>query len=133
MNSDNVIPQAGAIPVRDGLVCLITSSDGQRWLVPKGMIDPGCSPVESAANEAWEEAGVQGNLHPEPVGSYQYEKDGQVCEVTLFVMQVTKVADRWPEKFLRQRRWLQLEIAHEEVQNAGLREVLMLLASEGPE
>ena len=33
--------QAAAIPVADGRVCLVTSSSGRRWVVPKGMIDAG--------------------------------------------------------------------------------------------
>ena len=52
------IRQAAAIPVRDGLVCLITSSNGRRWVMPKGMMEPGKSTGEIALQEAWEEAGI---------------------------------------------------------------------------
>ena len=124
MSDREPVPQAGAIPLRDGTVCLITSSDGQRWQVPKGMIDPGDTPPESARKEAWEEAGVEGELRDEPAGSYRYNKEDRLCEVTLFILDVTSVADDWPEKSERRRRWVTLDEALEAVGNEGLRDVL---------
>ena len=56
--------QAATIPVRDGRVCLVTSSNGRRWVLPKGQIDPGHTPAEAALVEAWEEAGLVGALEP---------------------------------------------------------------------
>src|SRR5438128_5122849 len=80
------IRQAAAIPIRDNQVCLITSSNGKRWIIPKGLIDPGHTAGESALQEAWEEAGLVGILSPHPVGSYVYEKWGCTCHVTAFRM-----------------------------------------------
>src|SRR6476620_2968172 len=68
------VRQAAVGPVRDGRVCLVTSSSGRRWVVPKGQIDPGHTPGEAALIEAWEEAGLVGALDPEPIGTYAYEK-----------------------------------------------------------
>src|SRR5215470_3644504 len=87
--------QAGALPIKAGKVCLITSSNGKRWLIPKGIIEPGQTAGETALQEAWEEAGLVGVLQPQPVGSYLYEKYGGTCHVTVFVMQVTQVAAEW--------------------------------------
>ena len=101
-----VIRQAAAIPVRDGQLCLVTSSSGKRWVVPKGCMEPGKSSGEIALQEAWEEAGLVGVLQAEPVGSYLYEKYDNLCHVTVFLMIVTQVADEWPEKAIRQRTWL---------------------------
>ena len=67
------LPQAAAVPVRTGKVCLVTSSSGRRWVVPKGMMEPGKTASEIALQEAWEEAGLVGVLQPEPLGSYLYE------------------------------------------------------------
>src|SRR5262245_66422734 len=100
------IRQAAALPVREGKVCPITSSNGKRWVIPKGLIDPGHTAGESALQEAWEEAGLVGVLSTHPVGSYLYEKWGSTCHVTAFRMQVTQAYDEWPEKGLRQRRWV---------------------------
>src|ERR1700736_677932 len=87
----NSIRQAAAIPIRGGQICLVTSRSGKRWVVPKGCIEPGQTAGETALQEAWEEAGLVGSLREQPVGSYQYEKCGIVCHVTVFLMHVTEV------------------------------------------
>jgi 8-oxo-dGTP pyrophosphatase MutT (NUDIX family) len=116
--------QAAAVPVYDGQVCLVTSSSGRRWVVPKGLIDPGQTAGETALQEAWEEAGLAGVLHDEPVGSYLYDKYGGLCHVTVFLMQVTEEADDWPERAARQRVWMPFEDALDRVREPGLREIL---------
>ena len=100
------IKQAAVIAVRAGRVLLITSRSRKRWLFPKGCLEPGKTLGEIALQEAWEEAGLLGTLQPEPVGSYQYEKTGSRYLVTVFLMQVTEVAAKWPEMEWRMRRWL---------------------------
>src|SRR5947209_5209878 len=118
------IRQAGAIPVREGAICLVTSSNGKRWVVPKGLIDPGHTAGEAALLEAWEEAGLVGVLRPEPVGSYLYNKFGETYHVTVFLLEVTDVKAEWPEMELRQRNWLSLPQALARIEDAGLREVV---------
>jgi len=98
--------QAGVIPRRDGRICLVNSSDGLRWIVPKGHIDAGFTAAGAAAQEAWEEAGLRGTVHPEPVGNYTYSKFGQKYVVELFLMDVSAVEPRWPEMSVRRRLWL---------------------------
>src|SRR5256885_16472030 len=98
-----VIRQAGAIPVRGGQVCIVSSRSGKRWVVPKGWLEPGKTAGEIALLEAWEEAGVIGVLRPEPVGSYLYEKEGRTFHVIVFVLDVTEALEIWPEQSLRER------------------------------
>ena len=86
----NAINQAGAIPVHNGRVFMVTLRSGRRWVFPKGQIDPGHTPGEAALIEAWEEAGLVGTLDPEPVGSYLYEKLGQSHHVLMFIMRVER-------------------------------------------
>ena len=43
--------QAAAIPMRGNKICLVTSSNGKRWVIPKGLIDPGHTSAETALNE----------------------------------------------------------------------------------
>src|SRR5688572_15970785 len=105
-NPDSYVRQAAAIPFRNGRVCLVTSSNGKRWVIPKGLIEPGQTAGETALQEAWEEAGLLGALRPEPIGSYRYEKWCGVCHVTVFALDVTEMAQQWPERDLRQRVWL---------------------------
>ena len=56
-------PQFGALPytIRDGqlVVLLITSRGRGKWIFPKGGLVEGMTPHDSAAHEAWEEAGLQ--------------------------------------------------------------------------
>jgi 8-oxo-dGTP pyrophosphatase MutT (NUDIX family) len=118
------IRQAAVIPVYQGRVCLVTSSSGRRWVIPKGIIEPGHSAGETALREVWEEAGIAGVLHTEPVGSYLYEKYGGLCHVTVFLMQVTEEADDWPERSIRQRIWLPTDEVADRIREPGLREIL---------
>ena len=118
------IRQAAVIAVKAGQVCLVTSSSGKRWVIPKGCLEPGKTAGEVALQEAWEEAGLVGVLRPEPVGSYLYEKAGFVCHVTVFVMEVTEVTQEWPEREWRQRVWLPHEQAVTRIEEPGLREIL---------
>ncbi len=120
------VRQAAAVPVRNGHVCLVSSSGGRRWVVPKGQIDPGHTPGEAALVEAWEEAGLVGALDAEPLGSYAYEKLGRELHVLVYRMVVTEVRDEWPERDLRVRVWLPLDEALDRIEELGLRDLLRL-------
>ena len=124
MANGTTIRQAGAIPLKNGRLCLITSRNGKRWVIPKGLIEPGQSAGETALQEAWEEAGLVGTLEPEPVGSYVYDKEGSTYHVTVFVMRVTEVAQDWQERDQRQRAWVSPAGAVRRIDDAGLVGVL---------
>src|SRR5262245_33136722 len=119
-NNAALIRQAGVIAIREGQVCLVTSRNGKRWVVPKGCIEPGKSAGEIALQEAWEEAGLVGLLQHDPVGSYLYEKDGFVCHVIVFIMNVTGVEEVYPEAGMRQRVWLAPAATQARVEDPGL-------------
>jgi len=122
-----VIPlrlHAGAVDV-----LLITSRSGKRWVVPKGVVEPGMSPAESAANEAWEEAGIRGRLGTGSLGSYQYQKWGGTCTVEVFVLEVERLEDTWPEQDMRQRRWVSADEAAELVREEDLAAMIRALAA----
>ncbi len=109
--SEKCIQQAAALVRRDGSICLVTTRSGKRWIVPKGRVKPGSKPWQTAAEEAWEEAGVRGKPRREPVGSFVVRKSGRAYLVTVFLMEVSKVARKWPERKKRRRRWLSVEQA----------------------
>ena len=115
------VPQAAALPVRAGLICLVTSRSGRRWVIPKGMIDPGHTPAMTAATEAWEEAGLTGDLSAEPVGRYGYEKWNTPHEVAVFVLTVRTEAAHWPERGDRRREWVTPEEAARRVDEPELK------------
>ena len=123
-SSGPFIRQAAALPLRGNRVCVITSSNGKRWIIPKGLIDPGHTAGETALQEAWEEAGLVGTLQQEPIGSYLYEKYGNTYHVIVFVMDVTEVAQDWPERSVRQRSWVSPTGLFERIEEPGLVEVL---------
>jgi 8-oxo-dGTP pyrophosphatase MutT (NUDIX family) len=125
-NPEGCIRQAAALPLRRGRVCLITSRNGKRWVIPKGWIDPGQTAGETALQEAWEEAGLTGALEREPIGAYIYEKEGQRYHVTVFVMKVTAVAQDWPERNFRERSWVSPVGFFERIEDAGLADIVRL-------
>ena len=106
--------QQGAIPLRHGLdgieVLLVTSRGSGRWIIPKGWPVPNMSSAESAAREAFEEAGVRGVMTGGgPLGAYVTNKRADVgapgMQIDVFVLEVTSVLDDWPEARERQRAW----------------------------
>jgi len=104
--------QAGAMPysVVDGRVVflLITSRRTGRWIFPKGDIEPGMTPWESAATEALEEAGVTGQVGSDPIGSYRSgaSADGSgLVDVDLYPLRVETQLDVWKEMDQRLRHW----------------------------
>lgn len=118
------IPQAAALAVRAGQLCLVTSSGGKRWVVPKGRLGRGRTLTQVALQEAWEEAGLVGILSREPVGAYVYRKAGGVYHVTVYLMEVTAAASDWPECRRRQRRWVRPHKAVIRLADAGLRAIV---------
>ena len=117
-------PQAAAIPVRCGRVCLVTSRGGNRLVVPKGCVEHGRTAEQIALQEAWEEAGLLGYLHARAIGSYRYEKAGIRFEVVMFLMDVTTVVKNWPESRWRSRHWLRPADAVARIRVRGLRKLI---------
>lgn len=103
--------QSSVLPyrVRDGNleILVIASSKKHHLVVPKGIKDPGLSAQESAAKEALEEAGVEGEVADSAVGSYTCEKWGATCTVAVYPMKVTRLIpeEEWEERH-RGRQWL---------------------------
>ncbi len=97
-----VMKQSGVLPVMDDRLVLITSRRSENWIIPKGYIEKGLSPAESAAKEALEEAGLIGRVHHEIAGKYRYRKFGKLFSVRLYPLFIDKMLDEWDE--MRDRR-----------------------------
>lgn len=87
-------------------ILLISSSQRKHWVVPKGIQEPGLSPQQSAAKEAWEEAGIEGVVDDVALGRYRYSKWGAECTVQVYSMRVEReIAEhQWLESH-RGRQW----------------------------
>lgn len=110
-------------------ILLITSRGTQRWIVPKGWLIPGLSPAETAAREAWEEAGVRGKLIDRNLGFYTYNKlmnSGKTrpCVAMVFPISVKRLDGRFPERDQRRRKWFSPKKAAARVQETELARIL---------
>lgn len=126
--------QYGALPWRriDGTleIMLLTSRETGRWIIPKGWPHEDMSPARSAAQEAWEEAGITGAITRKPVGRFHYPKfygdqDAVECIVHVHALEVGEELARWPEKAQRTRRWFLRPEAADSVNEPGLRAIIL--------
>ncbi len=105
---------------------LITSRDTKRWIIPKGNIEPGKTAIEAAKMEAYEEAGIRGEVAGDlPLGFYMYFKkrnDGTQVPVSVevYLLRVDKELKKWPEKGQRKIRWFALPDAVDKIQEPAV-------------
>ena len=83
----------------------------------------------SAAAEALEEAGVEGEVDSQSIGSYPYIKrlkdnETRPLTVEVFALRVTRELSDWPEQGQRQRRWFSLKEAAQSVDEEELAEII---------
>ena len=55
---------------KHGIEFLLVQTSGGRWIFPKGGVEPGLTHAQSAAMEAFEEAGVHGRMEQIPFARY---------------------------------------------------------------
>ena len=123
--------QSAVLPCRrrggDLEVLIVTSRKGTRWVLPKGIVEPGMTPPASAAKEAREEAGIEGRIMARSLGRYTYKKWGGTCDVEVFPMAVMTELEDWPERGFRRRAWVSLEAAGARLDPDKLRKILRRL------
>ena len=110
-------------------VLLITSRSSKRWIVPKGWPIDGKTPAESAAVEAWEEAGVRGFSDGRCIGIFSYSKEtenqGELpCLAMVFAIEVDDLAAVYPEVDERKRKWVTRKKASSMVDEPELSRIL---------
>lgn len=110
-------------------VLLVSSLGTGRWIIPKGWPMRGRTLAEAALREAWEEAGVQGEVGALPFGAFGYEKQRdsaapRPCEVQVFIVRVTGLDPDYPEAGRRTRRWVRPVEAVAMVDEPGLKALL---------
>jgi len=110
-----LITQFGVLPYRidpdKGLqFLLVTSRETGRWVIPKGNPMPRLRGHETAIHEAYEEAGVEGEMSQDPIGRFSYDKQRRAggpveARVTVYALLVTRQHFAWPERGQRIARW----------------------------
>lgn len=130
------LQQFGALPWRINRsgkirILLVTSRRRARWIIPKGWPLKDKAPIFAASREAFEEAGIVGDIYPQPITDYRYMKlldDGSVraCRVTVFSMKVHGTLNNWQEQHQRKRRWFSVEEAAQRLDDQELAEFVGL-------
>lgn len=115
-------------------ILLVTSRETRRWVTPKGWPMKGKSDHAAAAVEAFEEAGVDGVVAEQALGTFGYDKVLKSTEIravtaALYPLEVVILRDQWPEKGQRERRWFTPAEAAETVQEPELAALILDFAA----
>lgn len=117
-----VLLESGVLACRRGKngepqILLISKKGSKNWGIPKGRAEPHLSFGENAAKEAYEEAGVLGNLSTNAIGMFRARKRSHnprerlVIEVWIYLLLVTQCLANWPEEQKRKTKWVSCEYA----------------------
>jgi 8-oxo-dGTP pyrophosphatase MutT (NUDIX family) len=125
--------QVAALPWRrgsDGLeILLVTSRETRRWVTPKGGRMAGKTDAEAAAQEALEEAGIEGVTGETPLGTFRYLKvlkrrAPRWCVVSVYALEVTAEHGDWQERDERERIWVSRDEAVRRVDEPDLKALI---------
>jgi 8-oxo-dGTP pyrophosphatase MutT (NUDIX family) len=109
-------------------VCIVTTRKSERWILPRGWPTHKQTAHDGAAIEAFEEAGITGDVFPNAIGTYVYDKpiDAGVAPVlvVVYAIHATGIAKKWPEKKQRKRRWVSLKKAAAKLDEPGLKQIV---------
>jgi 8-oxo-dGTP pyrophosphatase MutT (NUDIX family) len=114
-------------------ILLVTSRETRRWVTPKGWPMKGRADYEAAAVEAYEEAGADGVVGEQPVGTFGYDKVLKTTEVravtaALYPLEVVVLREDWPEKGQRERQWFTPREAADAVLEPELADLILAFA-----
>lgn len=119
--------QSAVIPFRNTNgkmeVLIITTRKKKNWIFPKGIIEENLTARESATKEAFEEAGITGELLANKLGKYTYKKWGGNCKVKVYGLRVNTVLNNWEEDF-RERKWIDILDVEKYIDNPKLLEII---------
>jgi adenylate cyclase len=107
---------------------LVTTTGSKRWIFPKGTPENDMKDPEVAKMEAFEEAGVEGELFLEPKQVY-YWKGYQCFEIVYYPLRVEKLHMTWEEMKQRERKICELKEALELLDEASFTSTLTELST----
>jgi 8-oxo-dGTP pyrophosphatase MutT (NUDIX family) len=130
------ILESGALAYRrrksgEVLVLLLSKKRSKKWGIPKGRVNASLSLGETAAKEAFEEAGVIRRISPNSVGMFRAKKGTPTpknIEVWVYLLEVYKKLPNWPEKEKRQTRWVSCKVTARELREQVLTDICHRLA-----
>lgn len=127
--------QTGALPWRlsrgnEVEILLVTGRRSGRWLIPKGWPMIGKTLAAAAAQEAFEEAGVEGTIDPEPLGAFHHDKQhvvlgGMAVKIVVHGLAVQRELATWPESGQRERQWFTARKAVEQIRSSELAALIL--------
>jgi len=131
-----VILESGALAYRrlkngELLILLVSKKRSKKWGIPKGKVNASLSFGETAAKEAFEEAGVIGRVSPNSIGMFRAKKGTpapKTIEVWVYLLEVDEMLPNWPEKEKRQTRWVSCKVAARELREPVLTDLCHRLA-----
>ena len=123
--------QVGALPYRlspagEIEILIVTSRGTAQWIIPKGWPMEGLSDPDAAAREAYEEAGLMGEIDQEVFGTFTYEKQAKGVEglstfvVDVYPMRVARQLAFWPEATQRTLVWVSGDHGRSMIRNESL-------------
>src|SRR5260221_9288863 len=96
-------------------ILLVRTTRTKRWSIPKGKARSDLTLAANAAKEAFEEAGVKGEIAPVSAGMFRAAKRAwygdAIIEIWVYFLKVTNQLKHWPEQGKRQTRWVSCEEA----------------------
>eukprot|EP00250_Pteridium_aquilinum_P013391 c21313_g4_i1 orf=333-974(-) len=112
-------------------VMMVTTQGGPGLLFPKGGWETDETAEEAACREAYEEAGVRGDLKG-CIGSWDFKSKRQqghsspegLCRAYMFALVVEEELDFWPEQESRERYWCTSAEAMEKCRYEWMQRVL---------
>jgi 8-oxo-dGTP pyrophosphatase MutT (NUDIX family) len=87
------------------------------------------TPLASAEKEAWEEAGIRGEVGKCSLGIYSHRNWAGRFKVEVFPMRVAAELDEWPERSVRRREWVSIEESLRRLRNQDVCEIVRRLPS----
>jgi 8-oxo-dGTP pyrophosphatase MutT (NUDIX family) len=112
-------------------VLLVRTRRSKRWSIPKGELKPALSMPENAANEAFEEAGVRGEVATASSGMYRRMKRAwygdAIVEIWVYLLRVSEQLKQFPEKGQRETKWVSCSAAARMLREPVLAELCLAL------
>jgi len=103
-----------------GIEFLLVQTRKGRWTFPKGGVEPGLTHAQTAALEAFEEAGVHGRMEEEPYARYLRRSGGVEIVVHAHLCEVLRLSP--PQEARRNPTWFSPEKAKRRLQDARTRD-----------